>query len=328
MQIFRSLEQVPPHFGPSALTIGNFDGVHAGHRRILRRVRAIATARGWKPSVLTFDPHPAKVVAPGRAPLLMTVPEQRCALMQQEGIEQVLILRFDQNTAHLAPEDFVKQILVDKLGARAVVVGENFRFGHRAAGNTQLLMELGRRYGFLTEVVPAVSMRGQRVSSSGLRRLIQAGEVARAARLLERPFALEGPVIPGHGVGSKQTVPTLNLHTRCEVLPKTGVYVTHTEDCDEGRSWPSVTNVGYRPTFDGQDLNVETFLLTPLEGSAPKQIRVEFLRRLRDERKFDSPLELKTQIMRDVSRSQAYFRRCRKWTRCGSESDVSAHSMA
>jgi riboflavin kinase/FMN adenylyltransferase len=313
MRIFRSLEEVPPDFGPTALTIGNFDGVHAGHRRILRRVREVATDNRWKASVLTFDPHPAKIVAPARAPLLMTEPEQRCALMQEEGIDQVLILPFNRDFAQLSPEQFVKEVLVRKLDARAVLVGENFRFGHKQAGDRRVLQELGSRYGFRTEVIAAIKLRGQLVSSSAVRQLVQQGEVARAARLLEKPFALEGEVVPGHGVGAKQTVPTLNLATRCEVLPAIGVYVTRTRDLQRDRSWPSVSNVGYRPTFGGDTLSIESFLLEKLDDPAPRRIRIEFLWRLRPERKFPSPEALKAQILRDAARAQAYFRRLKKW---------------
>jgi riboflavin kinase/FMN adenylyltransferase len=316
VRIFRSLDEAPSDFGPSVITIGNFDGVHSGHRRILRRVREIAGQWNWQPSVLTFDPHPAKVVAPERAPRLMTLPEQRCALMREEGIRQVVILPFTPTVAGLTAEEFVERILVGKLGARAIVVGENFRFGNKKAGDTHLLKAMGSRLGFLTEVVPAVSCRGMRVSSSGVRQLVEAGNVARAGRLLTRPYALEGEVVSGHGVGSKKTVPTLNLATRSEVLPKTGVYVTRTTDLEDSRSWDSVTNVGYRPTF-GHDnrLSIETFLLHPLEGETPQVIRVEFLWRLRNERKFESPEALKTQIFQDATRTRAFFRRLAHWVR-------------
>jgi riboflavin kinase/FMN adenylyltransferase len=315
-RIFHSLDEAPPDFGPSVITIGNFDGVHAAHRRILRRVREIANEPHWKPSVLTFDPHPAKVVAPSRAPRLMTLPDQRCNLIRQEGIEQVLILPFNATVSRLTPEEFVEQVLVRKLGIRAIVVGENFRFGHKQAGDTKLLETLGKRFGFVTEIVPAVICRGGRVSSSALRKLVESGAVARAARLLERPYALEGDVVAGHGIGSKQTVPTLNLRTQSEVLPKPGVYVTRTSDLDDDRSWESVTNVGYRPTFGGDEqLSIETFLLDPLTGGTPRHIRVELLWRLRDEQKFASPEALKTQIFKDVARTRAYFRRRQKWVR-------------
>lgn len=313
-RVFRSLEEVPADFGPSVLTIGNFDGVHAGHRRILRRVCEVARAKGWKPSVLTFDPHPTRVVAPDRAPQLMTLPEQRCALMREEGIAQVLILPFTREVARLGPEEFIEQVLVKKLGARAVLVGGDFRFGHKQAGNTRLLEELGRRWNFIVEVVPEVLVRGTRVSSSTIRALMNSGNVSRAWRLLARPYGLEGRVVAGHGVGAKQTVPTLNLAAETEVIPARGVYITCTHDLAGGRQWPSVTNIGYRPTFGGDSgLSIETFLLAGLEGDAPVRIRADFLRRLRDERRFESPDALKTQILRDAARARAWFRRAERW---------------
>ncbi|MFB3827462.1 MAG: bifunctional riboflavin kinase/FAD synthetase [Bryobacteraceae bacterium] len=313
MRIFRKLEDVPPDFAPCALTIGNFDGVHAGHRRLFRRVRATAAERGLKASVLTFDPHPARIVAPERAPRLMTTPEQRTALMAEEGIEQVLILPFDDAVAHLSPDEFARRILAGKLGARAVLVGDNFHFGFQQAGNVRVLAELGKRHGFDTQIVPAVSLRGRTVSSSSIRRMLETGEVARAARLLGRPFAVEGEVIPGRGVGARQTVPTLNLKTGTEMLPATGVYISRTLDLDDGRRWPSITNIGRRPTFDGGDLSIETHLLEPLAWPAPRRIRLELLRRVRPERKFASPEELKRQILRDVERARTYFRRLARW---------------
>jgi len=297
------------HFGPSALTIGNFDGVHAGHRAILRRVVALARERGWKPSVLTFDPHPARIVAPERAPRLLTTPEERVRLMREAGIEQVLILPFTRELAGFSPERFVREIVVERLEARAVLVGDNFRFGHEHAGDTRLLAELGRRYGFLVEAVPAVRMRGRVVSSSEVRGLIEAGNVSLAARLLGRPYALAGEVVSGQGIGSKQTVPTLNLAPAAEVLPARGVYITRTADPETGRRWNSVTNIGTRPTFGGDSVTVETFLLDPLEGSSPRAIRVEFLKRLREERRFEDAAALKRQILRDVGRAQTYFGR-------------------
>jgi len=315
MHVYRSLTEVPRDFGPSVLSIGNFDGVHFGHRRILHRVKEIAAERGWKASVLTFDPHPTRVVAPERTPPLLTSPERRAALMREEGIEQVLILPFTRELAMLTPEEFVERLLVKALGARAVLVGDNFHFGHKQAGNVKVLAELGRKYGFETEIVPAVTWRGRVVSSSGIRELISAGNVSLAARLLQHAYGLEGEVVSGRGVGSKQTVPTLNLATSAEVIPANGVYITRTRDQADSREWNSVTNIGYRPTFSASDqLSIETFLLDPLAGETPERIRVEFLRRIREERKFDSPLALRGQILKDVRTAQAWFRRVRSWT--------------
>ncbi len=334
MKIYRSLAAVPADFGPSALTIGNFDGVHAGHRRILRRLKALADAHGWKASALTFNPHPLRVVAPDRAPLLMTSPDRRAVLMAEEGIGQVVILPFTPELSRLSPEAFVRSIVVERLGARAVLVGDNFRFGHRHAGDVRMLEELGGQFGFSTEVVHAVVSRGGMVSSSRVRELIRAGEVALAARLLEHAFALEGEVVRGRGVGSKETVPTLNLATSAELIPAPGVYVTRTTEADPPeadqagaasaseraaaapppRSWDSITNVGYRPTFGASpDLSIETFLLGPLQGETPRRIRVEFLWRVREERKFASAEALRERILKDAAAAGRYFRRTRAW---------------
>jgi riboflavin kinase/FMN adenylyltransferase len=270
MKVYRSLAELPADFGPSAVSIGNFDGVHFGHRKILRRVHAI---------------------------------------------EAVLILPFSEEVAHLTPEEFAQRLLVDAMQAKAVLVGDNFRFGHKAAGNVRMLAELGERLGFITEVVPAISCRGRVVSSSGIRDLIRAGNVSLAARFLLHPYGVEGQVVSGRGVGSKQTVPTLNLATAAEVIPAAGVYVTRTRDLEGGREWHSITNAGYRPTFgESEQLTIETFLLDPLEGDTPARIRVEFLRRVRAERKFDSPESLRAQILKDVRTAQSYFRRARAWT--------------
>ncbi len=312
--IYRSLAELPADFGPCAITIGNFDGVHRGHREILRRVIAMAREEGWKAAALTFDPHPTKLVAPAEAAHLLTTPEQRARLMEEYGIDEVLILPFTRDIANYSPEEFVRELLVDKLGARAVVIGDNFRFGHRAAGDVTTLEELGAKYSFETEIVEAVVWRHRIISSTVIRRFIAAGDVSLACRMLGRPYALEGKVVHGAGRGAKQTVPTLNLETSAEALPKTGVYVTRTRDLESAREWPSITNVGYNPTFDGHQLTVETYLLSSLHGPSPQRISVEFLRWVREERKFESPEALKSQILRDVERAQIYFRRLGEMT--------------
>jgi riboflavin kinase / FMN adenylyltransferase len=314
MNVYHSLAETPENFGPSALTIGNFDGVHLGHRRILRRVVGTARENGWKASVLTFNPHPTQIVAPDRAPRLLTTPARRTQLMEEEGVDQILILPFTPELARLTPEEFVRQLLVERLQARAILVGENFRFGHRQSGNTAVLAELGRQFGFRTEIIQAVKCRGRIASSTGIRQALEGGRVALAARLLQHPYGLEGEIVRGHGVGSRQTVPTLNLSTAAEVIPARGVYITRTYDLQAARSWNSITNIGYRPTFsDARELSIETFLLEPLEGAAPHRIRIEFLYRVREERKFESPEALRAQILNDVAAAQRYFRRAKSW---------------
>ncbi|MCU1340185.1 MAG: bifunctional riboflavin kinase/FAD synthetase [Bryobacterales bacterium] len=297
-------------FKPCALTIGNFDGVHRAHRRLLRATADAASSAGLRPAVLMFDPHPACVVAPERAPRLLTTLEERAELIQGQGIDLVLIQPFTSELAELTPEEFAMKFLRDGLGAQCVVVGENFRFGCKQAGDTQTLKELGVRLGFEVRLLETVRWRGRRVSSGEVRKLVAAGDVGIAGRLLERPYAISGEIVHGHGVGSKQTVPTLNLRSEAQVLPASGVYITRTTELGGARKWNSITNIGYRPTFGGDDaLSIETFLLDPLEGATPQRIRLEFLRRVRDERKFESPDALKAQILRDVGRAKAYFRR-------------------
>lgn len=308
-RIYRSLEEVGGDFGPCAITIGNFDGVHIGHQEIFRRVAAIAREHGWKPSAMTFDPHPATVVAPERAPRLLSTPEQRCRWMAEAGIVQVVIVPFTVEFSYMTPEEFAGRVLVERLGARAVLVGENFRFGRAKGGDAARLGELGETLGFRTEIVPGIRYRGRPVSSSEIRRLLASGEISLANRMLGRPYSMEGEVVPGTGTGSKLTVPTLNLIPGNEVLPARGVYVTRTLEPATGRSWPSVTNVGVRPTFGGDRLAVESYLLDPLEGDPPRRIGVEFLFRLRPELKFPDAASLKRQILRDAARAQAYHRR-------------------
>lgn len=301
----------------TALTIGNFDGVHLGHKRLIHRVLDFKLT----PVLLTFDPHPTRVVAPDRAPCLLTTLEQRKKLIHAEGIEHIDVLPFTSETAKLTPREFIEQVVVGKLDARAVVVGHNFRFGNKAAGNVEMLREFGREFGFETAVVEPLEWRGVTISSSEIRTRIQAGDVSRACRMLGRPYALDGDVVQGQGVGSKKTVPTLNLSTRAECLPAVGVYITRTSGArtpagsvhthvNAAQTWQSVTNIGFRPTFGaGNRLSIETFLLEPFDGNTPATISVEFLKRLREERKFENPEALKAQILRDVGRALKFFSR-------------------
>lgn len=319
LHIFRTLDDARRAFPPSAVTIGNFDGVHIGHRELMRRTVELARALGATPSALTFHPHPKTVVAPERAPRLLTTPEERCALMSECGIEQVLILPFDRAVSHLTPSGFVSEILHRTLGARAVVVGDNFRFGQGQSGAAADLRAHCAASSIHAEIVPLLACRGVAASSSEIRRLLEDGRVSAASRLLVRPYSIAGDVVPGQGRGARHTVPTLNLETTSlddssRALPRDGVYVTRTEDLDSARRWNSITNVGYRPTFSGRHLTIETFLFGDLAGPAPLRIRLEFLRRVREERRFDSPEALKAQILADVDLARAFFRRLERFT--------------
>ena len=311
-RVFHSLEEARGAAGPAAVTIGNFDGVHRGHQTLFAEVEDAGRANGWASTALTFAPHPARILKPERAPRLLSTLEQRLGWMREAGLDQAVVLPFTRELSELEPEAFVRQILVDALDTRLVVVGDNFRFGKGASGDIDALQEMGRRFGFETSIVGGLSVRGVPVSSSEIRSLIEAGRVSWACRLLGRPYGLSGEVVAGHGVGHKQTVPTLNLKTAAEILPARGVYVTSVWDLEDGRGWESVTNIGFRPTFGGQELSIESFVLSSFAEPSPKRIRVEFHRRLREERAFPDATALKAQIMLDVTRAQAWHRRCRK----------------
>lgn len=314
IRVFRDLGETA-FFGPSAVTIGNFDGVHRGHRELMRLVASHAVERALIPGAVTFDPHPAKVVAPQRAPRLLTTIERRMALMAEEGIRHAMVLAFTREIAQLTPEQFVERILAGRLGVRHIVVGDDFRFGAQQAGDVSLLQSLGRRLDFTVEAIRKIDSHHQYISSTAIRKSLDRGDVSEAGHALGRPYSLEGEVVSGHGIGAKQTVPTLNLAWTAEIVPSRGVYVTRTHDVLSARSWQSVTNIGFRPTFQGDSLTIETFLLDARGSFAPRTIRVDFLYRLRDERKFESPEELKAQILRDVARAKTYFRRVARWVR-------------
>jgi riboflavin kinase/FMN adenylyltransferase len=310
MRVFHSLEEAAGGFLASAVSIGNFDGVHLAHQELLRRLADMSARLSVLPSVITFHPHPATVVAPDRTPKLLTSIEQRLALLQQHGVEQVLVVPFDRIFSRLTPDEFASQVILGAAKAAGVVVGENFRFGYKQAGNIDSLALLGSKFGFAVEVTRACFHRGRLVSSTEVRRLLDTGKVTRAARFMARFYSVEGGVIAGHGIGSKQTVPTLNLDPGSHLLPARGVYVTRTLDPIGGRKWPSVTNIGVRPTFGGgEGISVETFILDGFSEPAPSRIRVDFLHRLRDEKNFPDAESLKHQILRDAARARAFHRR-------------------
>lgn len=294
----------------SVLTIGNFDGMHLGHQAILRSVIERARSLGAISGALTFDPPPLKVLRPNSAPPRISTSEQRIEWFRSLGLEAALILRFDQAMAQTPAEDFVQSILVAQLRLRAILVGEDFSFGREHAGDASLLLRLGAQLGFDVGTVPPVRSRGEVVSSTAIRRAVAEGDVGRAARLLGHPFALTGEIHTGTGTGNKLVFPTLNLLPEQELLPGLGVYVT--ESAVAGKVWPSVTNVGRRPTFNGSSLSIESHLLGFSGEFTRGRMEVRFLRHLRGEKKFPGPAELRAQITRDIARAQRFFARLRK----------------
>lgn len=307
--VLNSPEEWISRFGktrkPTAVTIGNFDGVHVGHQEILRGVIERAHRMDGLSAVLTFYPHPARVLRPDAAPGLLETLPQRLAEFEALGLDAALVLKFDQELAKASAEEFAREFLVETLRTRAVLVGANFRFGHKQAGDVELLTESGRENGFAVEIVQPVLVDGRVVSSSAIREAVREGRMEEARRMLGRPFALSGEIRSGTGLGRKLVVPTLNLATEQEILPKTGVYAT--EVAVAGSSYQAVTNVGVRPTFDGQHLVVESHLLDFSESLMSGAMTVKFLARLRDEQKFSGPADLRAQILRDIERAKELF---------------------
>ena len=315
LAVFSSAAEWAARYGAagrgSILAIGNFDGIHLGHQAILRGVVACARAMGDVATVLTFEPPPLKILRPEQAPLRLSTNAQRLTWFAAGGLEAVVVLPFTKELAQLAPEEFVEEILVRGLHLRAVLVGENFRFGHKQAGDVRLLRELGMRLGFEVTIVPPVSFRGELVSSTVIRREIAAGNVSHAARLLGRPFVLTGAVVAGTGTGRKFTFPTLNLATEQELLPGEGVYITQTKIGDV--SYDSVSNIGNRPTFNGTALSVETHLLGVSGEVHPERMKIRFWKRLRGEKKFSGAEELRAQIARDIEQAGRFFARLKRF---------------
>jgi phosphoribosyl 1,2-cyclic phosphate phosphodiesterase len=303
----------------SVLAIGNFDGIHLGHQAILRATVERARATTAVSTALTFDPSPRKVLRPESAPPRLSTNAQRMEWFDALGIESAVVLPFTLDLARLTPAEFVEQILLRDLHVQAVLVGENFRFGHRQTGDAKVLTELGAKLGFAVVIIPPVVFRGEVVSSTIIRREVAVGDVSHAARLLGRPFALTGEVVRGTGTGGRFTFPTLNLVPEQELLPARGVYITRTCIDGESHSHRSVTNIGMRPTFNGSALSVETHVLdvgagfspSPL-SSTPKRIEVRFWNRLREEKKFSGPEELRAQIAADIARANSFFSRLRR----------------
>lgn len=308
MRIFRSLQEIPGDLGPTIVTVGNFDGVHLAHQHVLQQVVQRARSSGNQAIVVTFDPHPLRILRPEAAPRLITPRPLKEALLSQSGVDALLVLPFTRDFSMTPPAEFARNILARKLKAREVHEGENFHFGHKGEGNTQRLQDFGREFGFGVTTYPVMMIRGEPVSSSHIRTLIAAGQVGRARRLLGRAFSICAVPGRGRGYGHKYTVPTINLSRYEELVPGDGVYLTRTRVGDE--VFNSVTNVGNRPTFGDDLFAIETHLLDfhPLEVTSQTEVEISFLRWRREEIKFASVEALKQQIGRDVARAQRYFR--------------------
>jgi riboflavin kinase/FMN adenylyltransferase len=308
-------DDVPHDFGPTIVSVGNFDGVHRAHRCVLDEIVRRAEAAAARSIAVTFEPHPSRILRPDHNLTLLTPLPEKLRLLETTGIDAVLLLPFSRDLSLMTPHQFAHDILKNRLDAREVHEGYNFRFGHKAAGDIKLLRELGREMGFEVHDYPEMRLRGERVSSSHIRKLVSEGRVSRARYLLARPFSILSTAGRGRGYGSKYTVPTINLAGYEELVPKDGVYITRTNVGNE--CFDSVTNIGTRPTFGADSFAIETHLLDfhPLELSAETEVEIHFLNRLRDEIRFPSVEALKEQIGRDVRKAEKYLRRLTLLTR-------------
>jgi riboflavin kinase / FMN adenylyltransferase len=284
----------------SVVALGNFDGVHLGHQAVVRRAVEEGSRRGAKVVAATFDPHPRAVLAPGSEPRLLTTLEMRREELLGHGVDEVWAIRFDEALSRKSPEEFVRDVLVGEIGAAAVVVGENFRFGHRAAGDFRELERLMRGFGGEAYAVPVRSEGGEApISSTRIRRLVGEGEVAEAARLLGRPYVLRGDVVVGDKRGRTIGFPTANVVADpALVVPARGVYAGFVRVGKD--TYAACTNIGVAPTFERRESRVEVYLLG-FEGDLyGREVDVSFLERIREEKRFSGVEELKTQISRDV----------------------------
>jgi riboflavin kinase/FMN adenylyltransferase len=307
MQVFHKLEDVPADFGPTLVSVGNFDGVHRAHAHVLQEIVTRARQQGARAVAVTFEPHPTRILRPDSGLKLITPTAEKLRLLETTGVDAVLLLPFGRDLSLMTPRQFAERILKKKLHAREVHEGFNFRYGHKASGDMNMLAEFGHEMGFEVKVYPELKLRGETVSSSQIRKLLLEGRVSRARHLLSRPFCILGTPGRGRGYGSKYTVPTINLARYEELVPKDGVYITCTRV--EKETFESVTNVGNRPTFGADLFAVESHLLNfhPIDLTPETEVEICFLDRLRDEIKFPSVEALREQIARDVRKARRYF---------------------
>jgi len=293
-------------FDRPVVTIGNFDGLHIGHQRIIEEVKEKAREIGGVSVLVTFDPHPLTLLDPKKIRGLITPLPLKKRILREAGIEVLIILNFDENLRELEPEEFVKSLLVERIGVFGLVLGWDFRFGKGAKGDVDLLQKLSKKYGFFFKKIDPVTLDGEKVGSNRIRKMIEEGDVKRAKDFLGRPFLVTGKVIYGAGMGRKIGFPTANIATyENQLLPKNGVYITEIEF--QGRYLPSVTNIGFKPTFGYKKISVETHILGFYEDLYGMELDVIFHQRLRDEKAFNSLDKLKEAITDDVAKAEEFF---------------------
>jgi riboflavin kinase / FMN adenylyltransferase len=307
MQVFEGIDKIQRSLKDPVLTIGNFDGVHCGHQALFRKATEWAEKLGGESVVLTFHPHPIEVLAPGQGPVFITPHERKLELIALCGIDVAIVVPFSTQFAQVSAHNFVKVLLVDKIGPKAIIVGEDYRFGYGREGDTEFLQKMGSQYGFRVETVSGVQMDGTVVSSTLIRQLIQDGDLGEANRLLGRTYEIAGVVVPGHQRGERLLgFPTANISLAGQAPPKRGVYVVEVEVGE--KTYGGAANVGFNPTFGGTDLSVEAFLFDFDQNLYEKTIRIHFIERIRDEKRFSGAHELAVQIGKDVEKAKEILR--------------------
>lgn len=304
MRVFRGYFRSVP--APTALTIGNFDGVHRGHAALLARVAGIARQRGLVPSVLTFEPHPREFFARGSAPARLTTLREKLELLADAGAENVMVCRFDQAFAALTAEQFIERILNQALRVKHLVVGDDFRFGQGRVGDYAMLVEAGKRHGFAVETMDSILVEGERVASSGVRAALAEGDMERAARLLGRPYIIDGQVLHGDKIGRQLGFATANIRIKHNPLPMTGVFAVEVSGLGN-KPLPGVANLGIRPTVGGTRPLLEVHLFDFARDIYGAHLSVRFVHKLRAEIKFSNFDALKAQIAQDAQTARAFF---------------------
>jgi riboflavin kinase / FMN adenylyltransferase len=304
VRIFESLD-FSEKFKDPVLTIGNYDGVHLGHRTIIEIVKQKAREISGTSMLMTFHPHPLHILRPEKEPLMITPLPEKKKLIAATGIDVLIVVPFTEEFSQTSPEVFVRDILVGKLGIRDLVVGYDFKFGRGGRGDLDGMKKYALACGFSLDVVDAVNMDGEKVGSNKIRKVIQGGDVDKASHFLGRPYMLSGRVVGGQGRGRTFGFPTVNLETSSNLIPANGVYISELE-FDEGR-FVSVTNVGYSPTFGQQDRTIETFILDYSGDLYDRSVRLFFHKKIRDEIRFNDVEELRKRIEIDVECAREYF---------------------
>jgi riboflavin kinase/FMN adenylyltransferase len=306
MNVIYNLNEIKQPLNNPVLTIGNFDGVHRGHLVLFDKVKDIAKSINGQSVVMTFEPHPIKVMKPGNGPPLITPTKQKLKLISESGIGLILCISFTKEFASLSAQEFVKDILINTIGVKEVVVGYDYTFGSGRQGDTQFLKNMGEELGFKVHVVEPIHLNNTLVSSTSIRQIVQEGNLEEAKRLLGREYQISGTVTRGAGRGGKLLgIPTANLIPVDELIPKKGVYAVITEL--NGQKHFGVCNIGHNPTFGENAMSIETHILDFSEDILGKEFTIRFIRHLRSERPFKNAQDLSEQIGRDIKEARELF---------------------